>query len=209
MDVASVGGAAGPATARRARGESGEDAAGFVLDGGGTDTAAAMVEGGAARRLGAAAGQLIQSGQEVGEDDDSTLPIGLRHYMEDIAASPEYAEAQAKAMAYGSPVVFFNISDAPRNGEPPEVWTAWTARMEAKSSLAGQVQDKLRALYESGRAQGADPAELYADMLRLKSSQSSEYMETQGPSGLQVRQGLKDQLAVLMDALAKKDGRGS
>lgn len=201
MDIESVAGLAAVAASRRTAVSGGT---GFAVETPTETTRAAATEAGSGGLLGSVAGQVIQAGQEADEDAESSLPIGLRHYMEDIACDAKYAEEQARGLAYSTSAVFFNISDAPKNGDPAEVWMAFSAKMDAKTKIADAVQGKLREMYETESAQGIPPAQIYADMLKLKSSQSTEYMETQGETGLGVRRTLEDMLAALTKAMGRR-----
>jgi len=205
MDIETLGGVAALAWSRRTAAAAG-GGTGFAAETPMEATTAAAVETGSGGLLGSVAGQVIQAGQEVDEDADSSLPIGLRHYMEDIASDPDYAAEQARAMAYSTPAVFCSITDGPQNGDPAEVWVAWSAKMDDKAKIAESVQGKLREMYETESGQGIPPAQIYADMLKLKTSQSTEYMETQGETGLGVRRTLEDMLAALTEAMGRHGG---
>lgn len=204
MDIETLGGVAALTSSRRTA--AGGGASGFTVEAPTESAAPAATESasGSGGLLGSVAGQVIQAGQEADEESEASLPIGLRHYMEDIAADAKYAEDQARGMAYSTPAVFCSIADAPRNGDPAEVWVAYDAKMSAKAKIVESVQGKLREMYESESAQGVPPAQIYADMLKLKTSQSTEYMETQGETGLGVRRTLEDMLAALTKAMGRR-----
>jgi hypothetical protein len=84
----------------------------------------APVTGGISGLLsGTSAGQLIQQSQstEATSDVDTSLPIGERHWMEDIANNPAYAAQKAEQAA--NSVVLVPFSMGPQPGQPFPILT--------------------------------------------------------------------------------------
>lgn len=129
------------------------------------------------------------------------LPIGVQHWMQDIANDPTFAAQQASEWANSQPVVCFNLADLPKNGAPASVWMAFNDKMNAEMKVAEQVQQQLKALYQTETAKGVAPAQIYADMLNLKASQPQSYLDTQGFAGENVKSLLTSQMAFLQQAI--------
>lgn len=113
----------------------------------------------------------------------SNMPIGIQHYMHDIANDPDFAAQQANLCANSQAFVCFSMKDLPKNGDPASVWVAFGQKVGAEMQVANDVQQQVKSLYQRETAQGIPPAQVYADMLKLKSSQPQSYLATQSMPG--------------------------
>lgn len=140
--------------------------------------------------------------------DDSTLPIGLRHYMQDIASDPNFAMQQAKSWANSSTLLSFQmpagIMSNPGGGQASAVQSAELLKhcvdgpsLDGDASQTNMtykivklVHDQLKHIYETGRASGKSGTEIYSDMLTLQASQSQNYWNaiSVDPSSKMIRQ---------------------
>lgn len=145
------------------------------------------------------------------DDAGSSLPIGLRHGLEDIANDPVYAAKRAKELGTVQMHVLMPASDFPKNGDPASVWNAFHAKMQPVIQAMNQEQTRRSEFYNSKVAEGLPPAQIYAEMLKFVANDTAynEYCDgiSKNPAGTKSAfyQAQHDYLAGILNKATPSD----
>lgn len=146
-------------------------------------------------------------------DEETTLPIGVQHGLEDVANDPEYAEEMADLWGTQHELVLIPMEMFPKNGDPDSVWNDFGRKMDQLQNAMSAAKARREDFYEKKVAEGLPPDEIYAQLLDFiaKDDGLNSYLDKMqnNPPGTRAStfQAMHDHLRGAMaerDALAMK-----